>query len=107
MPTLRLSNFAIERVQELPRDKTLLRAIWRHLEDAADSPTAHLVQHPFGRRDRHLLEFRVFDDAGQQWLCSAHFELTPEYAIVTYLGATRAATYRGANDSLEDYLDDP
>jgi len=71
MATLTFSDTAKEGIAMLPRDKTLLTAVWRHLEQAADDPDTFTEPAPFPfRPDRRLCAFRCYNTAGRQWAFS-------------------------------------
>ena len=87
MSQLRLSEFAHERIQLLPRDPVLLMAIWRHLEWAAQDPESRTQSPPPfpHRQDRRFLHFIAADSNRNEWTFSALFDLRDDTLCVTFL----------------------
>ena len=85
MPSLRFSAFALESMRSLPKDSSLLKAIWKQLEDVATDPAKHsTTPPPFPhRQDRHLCELIAYDLAGNKWQGFALLEVTPDVVTVT------------------------
>jgi hypothetical protein len=81
-------------IGELPRDKVLLQAVWRHLERAASSPDEHTEPASFPhRQDRLLCVFRAADINRTEYGFSALFERTEDEMIVTYFAFNTASDY--------------
>ena len=94
MPTLRFSEVAQESIAELPKDQTLLRAVWRFLEQAANDPDRFTSPAPFPHRsDRLLCTFRVGDTAGQEWAFSVTFAVLGDVMLATTLTFNSTADY--------------
>jgi hypothetical protein len=94
MAQLKFSEFARQAVAELPRDRTQLHAVWRHLERAADDPDQHTQPAPFPHRpDRLLCTFRAYDTAGSPWAFTVLFARSDDVMLVTYFAFNRADHY--------------
>lgn len=74
MPRLAFSPAALQQMGELPREKVLLGAVWRHLEMAADDPDSFTEPAPFPhRKDRWLFDFRASDISRNEYAFSVLF----------------------------------
>src|SRR5215213_2914198 len=86
MAKLTISPTANATLKELPPDKTLLMAIWRHLQQVADDPASHTEPAPFPHRpDRRLCAFRSSDTAGKTWAFSALFAVGDDGVTLTVI----------------------
>lgn len=84
MARLTFSPNAQEQLAELPRDKVLLKAIWQHLERAADDPEGFTSDPPLlMRQDRRMASFRAYDTTGRQWAVVAMFAPSDDVMQVT------------------------
>jgi hypothetical protein len=94
MARLTFSQTAQDALARLPRDRTLLTAVWRYLEQAANDPDQFTEPAPFPHRpDRLLCTFRVYDTAGQPWAFSVLFARSEDVMQVTTLAFNSAADY--------------
>jgi hypothetical protein len=94
MARLTFSEFAKEQIADLPRDRTLLMAVWRYLEQAADDPDRYTESAPLPHRpDRLLCAFRAYDTAGHQWAFSVLFAPSDDALQATYFAFNRADDY--------------
>src|SRR5881396_3480935 len=94
MPRLIISPNADRQIRELPRDKTLLIAIWRQLEWFAEDPVSRLEKASFPHRpDRLRATFTAFDTAGQEWGCDALFVWSAETMTITSFAAAPSGEY--------------
>ncbi len=77
--TIVFSDFATESIGELPRDPVLLKALFRHLEDAADDPDRYTEPgvHPVARH-RRMLNAELTDAAREPWHFSIVMAVTDE-----------------------------
>jgi hypothetical protein len=86
MAKLTISPTASATLKQLPPDKTLLMAIWRHLQQVADDPDAHTEPAPFPyRQDRRLCAFRASDTSGREWAFSALFAVSDDEVTLTVI----------------------
>lgn len=86
MARLTFSQAAHEQIAGLPRDAVLLRAVWRHLERAADDPDQFTEPAPFPHRpDRLLCTFRAADTARNEYAFSVLFARIGDEMQVTSL----------------------
>jgi len=60
-----LSPGAAESIKSLPNDRTLLLAIWRHVEEAASDPEK--IKPPAFPFRWPMLNFPAYDSSGQMW----------------------------------------
>ena len=65
MARINLSLEAAKSVRALPKDRALLGAIWRHIEEAADDPK-HIKPPAFPYR-WPMLNFPAYDSSKQMW----------------------------------------
>jgi hypothetical protein len=94
MPRLVISSNADRQIRGLPRDKTLLIAIWRQLEWFAEDPALRLEKASFPHRpDRLRASFKVFDTAGKEWGCDALFICSVDVMTITSFAAARSGDY--------------
>lgn len=77
-------------IRVLPPDPLLLKAIWRHLEQAANAPDDH-IEPPAFPYPHPLLTFRAFDAAGEQWAVTApvRFDRVNDSLLVILIHAGR------------------
>jgi hypothetical protein len=90
MPRLDFTAKAAAAIRALPRDPHLLKAIWRHLEQAATAPDDH-IEPPALPYPHPLLTFRAFDSAGEQWAITApvRFDRIHDSLLVILIHAGR------------------
>lgn len=94
MARLTFSDAAKEQVAALPRDATLLRAVWRYLEQAANDPNQFTEPAPFPhRQDRRLCVFRAADAARNEYAFSVLFARTDDEMRATYFAFNSTAEY--------------
>jgi hypothetical protein len=94
MARLGFSPFAQEQLRELPRDKVLLQAVWRHLEQAANNPDDHTEPAPFPHRpDRLLCVLRAVDTRRTEYAFSVLFAHIGEEMQVTYFAFNTTADH--------------
>jgi hypothetical protein len=94
MARLTFSHVARLQLERLPRDRVLLLAVQRHLEQAADDPDQHTEPAPFPHRpDRLLCVFRAADTLRNEYAFSVLFARTDDVMQVTYLAFNRTDDY--------------
>ena len=73
------SDFAGESIGELPRDEVLLKALFRHLEDAADDPERYTEPgvYPVAPH-RRMLNAKLFNLARKPWHFTIVLAVTDE-----------------------------
>jgi hypothetical protein len=99
MARLTFSQTAQEQIAELPRDGVLLRAVWRHLEQAADDPDQFTEPAPLPHRpDRLLCTFRAADAARNEYAFSVLFARIGDEMRVTYFAFNTTADYPDADE---------
>ena len=77
--SLTFSDFAREAIGELPRDAVLLKALFRHLGDAADDPERYTEQGVYPvPPHRRMPNAELFDLARQSWQFSIVMAVTDE-----------------------------
>ena len=86
--SIKYSDFAKLQIRELPRDKVLLKALFRHFEHAADDPERYTEEgvNPVPSH-RRMLNVELFDLAGKSWHFTIVFGVTDdvlEVRVVRY-----------------------
>ena len=101
MPKLVVGPLAQERIDELPEDAVLRKAVDRHLRAAASDPERHRepAPHPH-RRDRRWCTITAYTTAGEKWIGFALFKATADEVEVTTLRLAR--DYTDLIDGLPD-----
>jgi hypothetical protein len=77
MARIIVTTKAAASIRALPKDRSLLNAIWRHLEWAADSPLER-IEPPAFPHPWPMINFQAFDTAGQRWGVTALVVHEPE-----------------------------
>jgi hypothetical protein len=94
MARLSFSPSAQLQIRELPRDAVLLKAVWRHLEQAANEPDKYTEPAPFPHRgDRLLCVFHAADIARKEYGFSVLFAPKEGEMEVTYFAFNTTADY--------------
>ena len=77
--SIKYSDFAKLQIRELPRDKILLKALFRHFENAADYPERYTEPgvYPVSPH-RRMPNAELTDQAGESWHFAIVFGVTDE-----------------------------
>ena len=96
--SIRMSEPAIEQLRDLPRDRSLLKVLFRRIEEAADDPDRFTepAVYPF-RADRRMSNFAAYDTAGKRWGFTVLFAVSDD--------AVEVKVIRGAQYDLPPELD--
>lgn len=77
--SIEYTQFAKSQIRELPRDKVLLKALFRHFEDAANDPDRYTEQGVYPvPSHRRMINAELFDLSGKSWYFTIVFRVTDE-----------------------------